>query len=314
MVKNISFKLLFFALLFTAPAVFGQKRQDNAAQQSGRPVLWEMVDVRRQDTYLGNAAQLMPDLSRIQFIREERGGYSKKYRIRDANGAVWVAKIGREAQSETAAVRLLSALGYRTEIVHLVPRLAIPGKGTFSNVRLEARPEWVDRGKEWRWDKNPFKGTDQLQGLKIIMAMINNWDMKNSNNVILRTNGEHAYVVSDLGATFGKMGAAAFPLFRWIGRTRNKPEDYADAEFVKGVRDGRVRFSFAGKNYRQLKDITVGQARWMADLLLQLSERQIRDAFRAANYSQRDINLLTTAFRDRIEQLDRAASYGVATR
>ena len=108
----------------------------------GTPVLWQQPsDIATRDLYLGPGGESMrPDLRRITFIKEEKGGYSKKYRVRDASGREWVAKIGREAQSETAAVRLLWGLGYLTEVNYLAPRVTIPGKGTFSNVRFEARP------------------------------------------------------------------------------------------------------------------------------------------------------------------------------
>ena len=81
---------------------------------------------------------MRPNLRRITFISEETGGYSRKFRVRDASGREWVAKIGKEAQSETAAVRLLWAIGYMTEINYLAPRVTIPGEGTFENVRFEA--------------------------------------------------------------------------------------------------------------------------------------------------------------------------------
>ena len=99
-----------------------------------------------------------PDLSRVTFVREETGGFSTKYRVKDGRGRTWVAKVGKEAQSETAAVRLVWAVGYVTEINYLVPRLTIDGKGTFENVRLEARPEEVKRLDEWKWSENPFAG------------------------------------------------------------------------------------------------------------------------------------------------------------
>ncbi len=35
------------------------------------------------------------------------------------------------------------------------------------------------------WENNPFKGTPEFRGLKILMLMINNWDMKDDNNEIL---------------------------------------------------------------------------------------------------------------------------------
>ena len=42
-------------------------------------------------------------------------------------GREWVAKIGKEAQSETAAVRLVWAAGYLTEINYLAPCVRIEG-------------------------------------------------------------------------------------------------------------------------------------------------------------------------------------------
>lgn len=275
---------------------------------NGKAVLWEPVDVSEQNLLLGPGGRPMwPDLSRITFIREEKGGHSKKYRIKDGAGRVWVAKLGDEAQSETAAVRFLSALGYKTEVNYLVPRITIPGKGTFTNVRLEARPENVKRGKEWKWGGTPFERSNQMQGLKIMMAFLNNWDMKSANNVVFETDGERQYVISDLGVAFGKTGSNSWPLFWRIGRSRNNPGDYAKAKFVTGTDDGRVKLRFNGKNRSRMNDITTANARWLADLLTQLSDRQIRDAFRAANYSQANINLLTRAVKDRIAQLDRVA-------
>ena len=88
---------------------------------------------------------MKPDISRVAFIEQKTGGYSTKYRVSDAAGNEWIAKIGKEAQPDTAANRLLWAAGYETEIAHLVPKLTIEGKGTFENVRLEARPKNIDR-------------------------------------------------------------------------------------------------------------------------------------------------------------------------
>lgn len=294
-------------LLFSG--VLAQKKVDSGTH--GNAVIWERLNIKKQDLYLGpGGAAMQPDLSRITFISQEKGGYSTKYKIKDGSGRTWVAKIGLEAQSETAAVRLVSAIGYKTDINYLVPRLTIPGKGTFSNVRLEARPDDVDRKGIWEWGNNPFDETREYQGLKIMMAFLNNWDMKKANNVILKKGNERFYAISDLGATFGKTGSNPLPLFWRIGRSRNNPEDYSRADFVKGTSKNKVKLVYNGKNRSQMHDITVGDARWLSDLLMQLSDRQIRDAFRAANYSQHDIDLLTRAVESRIAQLDQAARPG----
>ena len=271
----------------------------------GTPVLWQRpADISSRDLYLGpGGARMRPDLRRITFIKEEKGGYSKKYRVRDASGREWVAKIGKEAQSETSAIRLLYGVGYLTEINYLVPRVTIPGKGTFTNVRFEARPEEWDRVGEWKWKKNPFIGTPEYQGLKIMMALINNWDLKDSNNVIIHSQGESElrYAISDLGATFGH--ASTTPLFWRLTRSRNNPEKYAKSKFVEKVKGERVKIHFGGKNSGLMKNITVRDAEWLSGLLAQLSDQQIRDAFRAANYRPDQIDMLTRTVRARSNQL-----------
>jgi len=291
-----------------------QKKNDTKAQKkedkktaTGTPVLWERVDIAAQDTFNGpGGAEMKPDLSNITFVEEEKGGYSTKYRLKDGAGHTWIAKIGNESQSETAAVRLLSALGYKTDINYLVPSLTIPGKGNFPNVRLEARPHDEKRLETWSWKDNPFKGTREFQGLKIMMAFLNNWDMKEANNVIIKDGDKLYYAISDLGVAFGKTGSNGLPVFWRLGRSRNVPEQYAEADFIKRVKDGKITFNFNGKNDGSLGDVTREDGRWLADLLLQLSDKQIEDVFRAANYSDADVATLVSGVKERIRALDLA--------
>ena len=78
------------------------------------------------------------------------------------------------------------------------------GKGTFKNVRLEARPDNIERLGEWKWTSNPFVGTKELQGLKMMMVFMTNWDVLDLQNKILQVGDENHYIVSDLGSTFGR--------------------------------------------------------------------------------------------------------------
>src|SRR5688500_16654434 len=95
-----------------------QKQKKTKQAPSGTAVMWERPsNISSRDLFLGpGGASMRPDLRRITFIKEEKGGYSKKYLIRDASGREWVAKIGKEAQSETSAIRLLWGVGYLTEV------------------------------------------------------------------------------------------------------------------------------------------------------------------------------------------------------
>ena len=278
-----------------------------AAQQ---PVMWEKVNISERDTYLGPGGEAMkPDLRRVKFIKRETGGNNLKYRIEDADGKVWVAKIADESQPEVAANRLLWAIGYKTEIDYLVPSLAIPGKKTYQNVRLEARPANVNRDGRWDWKSNPFVGKPELQGLKIMMALINNWDLKNDNTGILEVGGRRHYVVSDLGSSFGRLSPTSTFFLTRFGRSVNKPKHYADATFVKGVTDqGELDLAYNGKQAKLMNGLTPEDARWISGLLNQLSTQQIREAFRAANYSAAEIALLSAAVKNRIAELSAVGS------
>ncbi len=276
---------------------------------SGRAIMWEPVNTSRLDLYDGPGGDgMQPDLSSIKFLKEEKSGHNKKYRISDGSGRVWVAKLGREAQPETAAVRVLYGLGYKTEVTYLVPTLTIPGKGTFNNVRLEARPHNVKRLGNWKWTSNPFVGTKELQGLKMMMVFMTNWDVLDLQNQVLQVNGggENHYIVSDLGSTFGKLGNNNLPVIYRLGRKTGSSKHYIKTKFVNEVERGEVKLAYKGKNRKLFTGFTVADARWLSSHLNRLSDAQIRDAFRAANYSQADIDLFARAIRNKIQELDRA--------
>ena len=293
---------IFILFTFLLSAAFGLQ-----AQSGDKPVMWERVSISKRDLFAGPGGNSMrPDLSRITFLKEEKGGHNKKYRISDGRGREWVAKLGREAQPETVAVRLIWGLGYKTEINYLVPSITIPGKGTFKNVRLEARPANVERLEEWKWKDNPFVGTKELQGLKMMMVFMTNWDVLDLQNKVVDVGNEHHYIVSDLGSTFGRLGNNNLPVIYRLGRKVGSPKDYAKTIFVKEVKNGEVKLAYKGKNRSLFKGFTVDEARWLAHLLGDLSDRQISDAFRAANYSSTDINSYTQTVRRKIIELENA--------
>ena len=293
-----------------------QKDKEKEAQPQGTPVLWrEPADMASLDLLAGPGGDaLKPDLSQIIWEESDTGGYSVKWKVRDASGKKWVAKLGNEARPETAATRLVWAAGYPTEINYLVPCVKITnapkppsnksvkrceGKG-FANVRFEARPDEAKRLDAWSWKQNPFAGTREFKGLIVLMALVNNWDLKDDNNKVVFVpndgGGELRYIVSDLGAIFGKTGGP-------ISHSRNEPHKYIRTGFVEKVEGDLVRFDYHGKNSGLFDDIKIEDARWIGDLLSQLSEKQIMDAFRAANFSPTEIEGLAYEVRARINAL-----------
>jgi hypothetical protein len=305
LVARLAVLTLVFLVSFSFSRADAKTKKKAKQVPQGTPVFWKTPsDISSRDLYLGPGGDRMkPDLRRIKFIKDEKTGHSKKYRIRDAAGRVWVAKLGNESQSETASVRLVWAVGYESEVNYLVPRLTIPGQGTFENVRLEARPASEKRIGEWQWKENPFLGKPEFQGLKVMMLLLSNWDIKDSNNEIIKVKGTKTlrYIISDLGATFGKTGN--LPVLWRFTRSRNKPEDYEKARFIEGVKGNIVNFRYGGKKREIFDDITVDQAKWIGGWLSQLSREQITDAFRAANYDAAEVQILADAVQDRIGQL-----------
>jgi len=276
---------------------------------SGHAVLWSDPGIEHRNLLLGPGGETMrPDLRQVTLIEEEKGGYSKKYRVRDASGNEWVAKIGKEAQSETAASHLLWGVGYFTDTDYLVPSVQVVGlKKPLTNARFSARPKGIKRVDGFEWKDNPFQGSREFQGLKVMMALINNWDIKDSNNKILVVPGsggdkELHYEVHDLGGSFGKI--SHIPRFLQFKPDRNNPKAYAKSHLVDKVKDGRVDLHFSTKENGLFKNISVEDARWMGAQLSRLSDSQIEDAFRSANYTPEQVRLLTGAVRRRIAELN----------
>ena len=291
-------------IILSGSVLLAQKNKDKKKDEplpDAPAVLWrEPTDIASRDLFLGpGGAAMKPDLSHVTFIELQTGGHTKKWRVRDGSGNSWVVKFGNEAQPETAASRLVWAAGYFTDIDYFVPEVKIEGKGVAKNVRFEARPKSIKRfDYEWDWDDNPFKGKTELQGLNVLMVLLNNWDLKNSNHrvLLLKDQNELQYIVSDLGVAFGKTGNS-------ITHNRNRPDEYVKTKFIKKVDGNNILFDFHATHDQMLGNVTVGGAKWIGKILSQLSDQQIRDAFRAANYSPEEIEMLTRTLRDRIQEL-----------
>ena len=75
-------------------------------------------------------------------------------------------------------------------------------------MRLQKGPHGKKVGT-WNWRHNPFKGTREFNGLRVMMALLSNWDLKDENNAVYadsKTAGVALYEVSDLGASLGRSG------------------------------------------------------------------------------------------------------------
>jgi hypothetical protein len=284
----------------------------------GHPVLWkEPADIESLDLFYGPGGQEnAPDLTgKFTFVGNDNKGTQKKIYVKDDKDREWTVKFGPEARPETVATRFVWAMGYHTDEDYFVQKVHIDGMpgGDAKNVRFKRRHDGFKDVGLWTWENNPFVGTRELDGLKVLMVLLNNWDLKVVNNKVLRPDkksgedtDERIYYVGDLGATFGKTGSLAYAMHLPgdpKAGTKDKPNEYAHQAFVEGARDGTVVFNYKGKDSPAVKGISVETAKWMGSMLARLSEKQLTDAFRAGGYSDSEVSTLVRAMQERIAEL-----------
>lgn len=267
----------------------------------------------------------------FSFQEEQGGGTSAKILLRDDRKRVWEVKWGEEVKAEPFASRIAWAAGYIIETEYYVPSGTIENVGAlkraspdinrgegnaFHKARFELRDEDVQLTtmKPWRLDQNPFLGTNEFQGLKIVSMLVSNWDLKDprssdgSNTAIVRHKPDNGpeelwYIVNDWGATMGKWGGIA-KRSKWDCKgytSQNK-------DFVKGVDGDRVRFGYEGKFTHDVRDgITVENVRWLMQRLGKLTDDQIRTALKASGATEQETGCFVPAVRERLNRLSRVA-------
>jgi len=290
-------------------------------------VLWRVPEnVASRDLFFGPGSKGRQPQGPFVFIEEVKRGTTPKFEVRDAKGVVWRVKLGREARPETVATRLVWALGYFADEAYLVPEMVVNGLkelsrgqdlifpgGVVRAVRLERKDPAQKKLGDWEWKKNPFVGTRELDGLRVLMALMNNWDLKTSNNAIYETGVELQYLVSDLGGTFGRTGSN-------FTRSKGDLNDYAQSKFIKRVSGKGVDFALDNRPFFLTavylpyyldraemedvgKDIPLPHVEWIAYYLNQLSQAQLQVAFRAAGYSPQEVAAFVAATQRRIGEL-----------
>jgi len=318
-----------FVLSLTVSAAVKEehaKREEISA--SGPAVLWQdPVDIESRDLFYGPGGKGHVPHGTVTFVKEDLDGTNPKFVVRDQDGQKWKVKLGLEARPETAASRIVWAVGYCTNEDYFVRELQVLGmparlhrgenligpNGFVRNVRLK-REDYKKIGT-WQWRHDDFTGTRELNGLRVMMALINNWDLKDENNAVYQVDGKRNYLVSDLGASFGAPGRA------WPQeKSKDNLEAYEQSKFIRATTDSTVNFAVPArpryvycvnpKEYMSRvhlewigHNVPRGDVLWMGKILARLSPDQIRDAFRAAGYSPQEVNEFAAVMERRIAQL-----------
>jgi hypothetical protein len=257
----------------------------------------------------------------------------------------WKVKLGTEAKPETVATRLVWAIGYFADEDYFLADFRATGMpahlqrgnsmveadGSIKNVRLKRDRPGGKKAGTWQWRKNPFSDTRELNGLRVMMSVINNWDLKDDNNAIYRVKGtdtqapELEYLVSDLGSSFGTTNFVA------NDKSKGNLESYVHSKFIRKGEENTDHFVdfedphrpalFIAFNAPEFvsrvnmewigRHVPKADAKWAGELLGKLSHEQIRDAFRAAQYTPEEIQAFASALELRIAELNQLYVGGV---
>ena len=292
--------------------------------------IWaDPVDIASRDLFYGPGGRKDAPRGAFTFEKEDLNGTNPKFVVRDRDGVRWKVKLGEEARPEIAASRLVWAAGYYADedyflldfkVEDMPAHLHRGGKylardGSMHNVRLKRYLKGDEKLGQWKWRNDPFTGAREWNGLRVMMALINNWDLKDANNSVREYEGERMYYIGDLGASFGTTGRSftradskgnlkAYEKSRFIVRTTpdfvyfrtpsrpNLVHLFELKEFIQ-----RVRMEWIGRR------IPRSDARWMGGLLSRLSPEQIESAFRAAGYTPGDVAQFSAVVERRIDDL-----------
>lgn len=325
--------LVVFALVRILWRLIGLLRIRRAGPRrvrASRHVLWtDPGAVENRDLSAGPGGPDGRPRPPFTFVEEPASGTNPCVTVRDARRRRWRVKWGEEVQSETFAIRLAWALGYFAEVTHYVPEGSIEGTaelqragscidadGQFTAARFEledpkVRAHWEEHS--WAWNDNPFVGSPQLNGLKILVMLLSNWDSKDQRDVARGSNTaifeykasrwqrEARYLITDWGGSMGRWGTLPMTRANW------DPDGFQaqTPAFVTGVSpDGFVTFGYTGQRTADVgSGIRVDDVRWLMRYLGRVTDAQILDALRASGATGADAERYRAALRDRIEQL-----------
>src|ERR1043165_2413828 len=113
--------LVFFAFSLVVPISWPQETSSSTKETE---VLWtDPGDIRARNLYWGPGGEQHQPKMPVQFLQEDMHGTSPKFDVEDSDGKKWTAKLGLEAKPETAAARLLWAVGYSANENYFFPEI-----------------------------------------------------------------------------------------------------------------------------------------------------------------------------------------------
>jgi hypothetical protein len=314
--------LLFLTLTFASPALL------NCAGPDGAAVLWQVPGkITISDWTWGPGGEARAPKPPFEFIEEDLNGTNPKVKVKDAKGDRWTVKFGGENHSDVFASRLLFATGYVSQPSYFVAAGVVSGvhglkrakpffnrNGAFAYARFklhESKKVTKVEGLEWSWTANPFVGTHELNGLKILLMLMSNWDAKDSrdgagsNTAVYSKPGPRGdqlyYAFDDWGATLGKWGGF-FSRDKWNADGFSRQT----REFALCADGSTIRWGYRGKHYKDVTSgISLDDVRWLLTYLSGVTDAQLRAGLQASGATASQVDAYTQSIRGRIVQLQR---------
>jgi len=305
-----------------------KERKAMELAKSAKPVIWrDPGAVESLDFTYGSGGKENVPVPPFTFVEEDAGASNPKVKVTDANGTRWSVKFGGEVNAEVMAGRIAWASGYFIEPGYFVASGKMSGvdgskltrakkfigsDGSFTNARFEMKIDSVAKLKDehgWGWNNNPFTGTKELNGLKVVMMLTSNWDNKDVRDVSRGSNTaiyvidtpdgpEARYFVTDWGGSMGKWGGV-------LGREKWDPEGYAkqSSSFLK-TSGGKVEFGYSGQHTGDWKSgISASDVAWITQYIARITDDQLRAGLMASGATPHEVEVLLPAMRMRIDQL-----------
>jgi hypothetical protein len=268
-------------------------------------------------------------------VKEDIEGTFPKLTIKDAKGRTFSVKFGGKVIPECFCSRFVTAIGYLAEPSYFVAdgklegsvhlkraRHLVHSDGTFGRARFQLRDEkrvQFLKDSAWSLADNPFRGTHEYAGLRVVMILLSNWDAKDvrdgadeSNTAVFRVTGaqpEREYSFFDWGSTLGRWGGL-------MRRTRSDCSGYAidTPRLITAVRGNVVEWGFEGKHQDDVRGgITVNDLRWLAPYLVRITDGEIRAGLKASGATERQTACWAGAIESRVREIQTVAQTGAAT-
>jgi hypothetical protein len=269
----------------------------------------------------------------FRFIEEHSKGSNPCVWVCDGRDRVWRVKWGAEVHTEVFATRLAWAAGYFVETNYFVSEGQIDGvkdrqrtkqvidrDGRFREGCFELDEQGVIKHfdeQSWAWNDNPFVGTHELNGLKIVMMLLSNWDNKDVRDVARGSNTaifeypighkkwEARYLIIDWGAALGSWGSSILSRGRWNAAAFAGQ----NSQFILGTDGDDILWGYKGQRTDDaVRQISKDDVRWLYDVLGGISDEQLAAGIRASGGTESEITDFTKAIRERLERLREAGT------